>query len=224
VTNYYFAEKAKVLVFETTGDEKEFKPGIFRWDIEAEQGNHIVSGKGDYKQLTLNKEGSLIAFLADTADEGKNDKKDYKLYSWSGKDSGENTAKELLNNGANGMEDNWEISANGRLSFSKSGKRIFFGTAPVKPEKDTTILEEELPVLDVWHWNEPVLQTQQLNRKNSDMRKTYMAAYDFKKDKMVQLQTKDLSGMTCIGTTPWIHAGIAIILRHERNIRLLIQY
>ncbi len=198
VTSYYFAEKGKTLVFETTGDNKDFEPGIFRWDIEGERGNYVISGKGDYKQLTLNKKGTLIAFMADTANEGENDKKDYKLYSWSSENDGENAANEILSNEAKGIADNWEISANGRLSFSKSGKKLFFGTAPIKSEKDTTILQEELPVLDVWTWNEPVLHTQQLKRKSSDMRKTYMAAYDFDTKKMVQLQTEDLSGVSLI--------------------------
>ncbi len=193
VTQYEFAEEKSILLYISTGDDKDIEPGIYLYDIDAGKQTALITGKGEYKQLSQNKEGSLIAFLADTSDT-RDKKKKYSLYA----SNGGAPAREILTNTDNGIPDNWEISENGRISFSESEKRIFFGSAPIKPEKDTTILEEELPHLDVWTWNEPVLHTEQLNRLNRDQKKTYMAVYHFDTDKMAQLETEDLSGISLI--------------------------
>ncbi len=89
---------------------------------------------------------------------------------------------------------------NGSLSFSDNGTRLFYGTAPKKAPRDTTILEEEIPVLDVWHWNEEILQTVQLNNKDSDSKRSYLAVYLIDKNKAVQLETDLFTGIRKIKT------------------------
>ncbi|MDD5284169.1 MAG: hypothetical protein PHF43_08600, partial [Bacteroidales bacterium] len=42
------------------------------------------------------------------------------------------------------IKDGWQISDNREPVFSKSGHRIFFGIAPVRPVKDTTLLEADI--------------------------------------------------------------------------------
>lgn len=107
-------------------------------------------------------------------------------------------AKKVLDNTNTAIPSGWEISANGRISFAEKTNRVFFGTAPIRPEKDTTVLEEEIPVLDVWLWDEPMLHTQQINQKSRLLRKTYLAVYHADQDKMVQLENKELSGVSLI--------------------------
>lgn len=193
VTQYYFAEEKEILVFVSTGDDKEFNAGLYHYDLKKNDQTLLLTGEGDFKQITLNKEGSLVALLAEIS-EDKEDKKNYEMYLW----SGNSVAEKVLDNANEAIPENWEISANGRLSFSESENRIFFGTAPVKPENDTTILKEEIPVLDVWHWNEHVLQTQQINNKSRDLKKTYMAVFHIDKSEMVQLQTKKIDRLSLI--------------------------
>ena len=71
------------------------------------------------------------------------------------------------------------ISEYGNPEFSKSGKRLFFGTAPVLPPKDTTIVEIDKVKVDIWNYNDDYLQTYQLNHLQRDLRKNYLAVYDF---------------------------------------------
>ena len=51
-------------------------------------------------------------------------------------------------------------------SFSRSGERLFFGVAPVPPEKEEEKDDEEDDEpeveLDIWHWQDPLLQPMQL--------------------------------------------------------------
>ena len=58
-----------------------------------------------------------------------------------------------------GMKLGITISEFGKVSFSKNGKRLFFGTAPVQPPKDTTLVDIDLAKLDIWHYNDDYLQT-----------------------------------------------------------------
>ncbi len=131
-----------------------------------------------------------MAYLRAVSKE-KNGIDHFNLYLWNGND----TAKEIVPDISDAFTKNYEISENGNLDFSDSENRLFFGTAPEKEPKDTTILEEEIPVLDVWTWNEEELHTVQLNNRNRDLKKSYLAVYDIDSDKTVQLETKQFSGI-----------------------------
>ena len=91
VTDYIFAEEKEVLAFVSTGDDKDFMPGVYVYDFSNNAQSELLTGKGEYKQLSLNKTGSAIAFIADTTG---NKKKSYSLYYW----YNEGFAKEILNN------------------------------------------------------------------------------------------------------------------------------
>ena len=49
----------------------------------------------------------------------------------------------------------------GKLQFSKSASRLFFGTSPEPRQKDTLQLAENRPNVQVWSWDEPVQYTVQ---------------------------------------------------------------
>ncbi|NOQ27240.1 MAG: prolyl oligopeptidase family serine peptidase [Bacteroidales bacterium] len=191
VTDYYFAKEKEVLAFVSTGDDKEFIPGVYLFDLNTQKQTEILTGKSTYKQVSINKSGSLLALLADTT---KNKIKNYNMYLW----NGQGLAKEIINNNDEGILENWEISVEGGITFSELNNRIFFGTQVIKPEKDTTILDEEIAKLDVWHWNESVLHSQQINTKADDLKKSYLAVYQIKEKKIVQLEKPEYTGISII--------------------------
>jgi len=187
VSQYLFAEEKEVLVYISEGDST-FEAGIYVSNLPAATETKILEGKGKFEQLAINKSGNLVAFLADTTDAKE---PDYKLYL---SENAEN-AESILDNNSSSIPENWEISENGALTFSDNGERLFYGTAPVKIPKDTTVLEEEIPVLDVWLWDEDELHTVQLNNRNKDLKKTFLAVYHIDSEKAVQLETKQFSGV-----------------------------
>ncbi len=193
VTSYVFAEEGHALTFISTGDDKDFEAGVYVFNADENSNKAIFTGKAEYKQLSIKKDAGSIAFLANFVKDKKAPKK-YSLHLW----NGEGMAKLVVDNSNTAIPEDWEISANGRLSFADKTDRVFFGTAPIRPVKDTTVLEEEIPVLDIWLWDEPMLHTQQLNQKSRLLRKTYMAVYHADQDKMVQLENKDYSRMGLI--------------------------
>ncbi|MDA3839701.1 MAG: hypothetical protein PF572_01300 [Patescibacteria group bacterium] len=191
VTDYILAENKEILAFITTGDDKDFKAGVYYYNLKKNSQKEIIIAKGQYKQLSLNTIGDKLAFLADTI----SDKKDsYSLYYWN------NTSgiQEIANNANENIKENWEISENGNIKFSKKTNRLFFGTAPIKPEKDTTILDGEIPKLDIWHWNESVLHSQQLYSREKDLKKTFLTVCNLNNKKIVQLETPKYTGISLI--------------------------
>ncbi|MCG8582354.1 MAG: prolyl oligopeptidase family serine peptidase [Bacteroidales bacterium] len=191
VTDYLFAKNKEVIAFITTGDDNDLKPGVYYYNLLDTDKTVVLAGKGTYKQLTLNKTGSRLAFLADTTD---NKKPGYNLYLWNLNEG----LNKLASANTKGIKDGWEISENGTIKIADKTNRIYFGLAPAKPERDTTKLEEEIPELDVWHWNEPILHTEQLNTKKNDLIKSYLAVYHIDDNQIVQLEQKSFSAIELI--------------------------
>lgn len=191
VSSYLFADEKEALVFISEGKDSTFEAGIYVLSLTENSTRKIFDGKEKFKQLTINKTGKKVAFVGDVSKEKKNDEPKFSLYYWNDTEK----ASEILNSTNTVIPENWEISENWRLSFSENGNRLFFGTAPEKAPKDTTILEEEIPVLDIWHWNEEELQSAQIVNKNRDLKKSYLAVFHLDSEKTIQLETPVFSGI-----------------------------
>ncbi|MFO7853353.1 MAG: prolyl oligopeptidase family serine peptidase [Bacteroidota bacterium] len=184
VTEYYFAEKGRQLFFVSTGDDKEFESGIYLYEIDKGELNEVMTGDNEYKQLSITEDGDMLAFLAAGGDDKDSD---YSLFLWLG-----DRPIELVNNENSAFREQWEISENGSIKFSGNGKRLFFGTAPVRPERDSTILDEEYPNVDIWHGSEGTLHTVQVINREREMKRTYLAMYDRETEKTLQVETEDI--------------------------------
>lgn len=192
VTDYSFAEDKEILAFVSTGDDNDFEAGVYQYNLDKKKLTTVMQGEAKYKQLNINEDGSRLAFVSDSTSTKKDE--DYALYFWEGKGK----ANEIVNNNNEELPEDWKISEHGKPRFSKSNDRLFFGTAPKLPEIDTTVPDDEIPVLDVWHWDEPVLQSRQLNNRERNLKKNYMAVYHLDQEKMVQLESKDYTGIKLI--------------------------
>lgn len=190
VNNYLFAEDKEALVFISEGKDSTFDAGIYVMNLTENLTQKIFDGKGKFKQLTINKTGEEAAFVGDVS-ERKKDETSFSLYYWAGNEK----AGIVADNSNDAIPENWEISENGRLSFSENENRLFFGTALGKAPKDTTILDEEIPVLDIWHWNEEELQSAQIVNKNRDSKKSYLAVFHLDSEKAIQLETPVFCGI-----------------------------
>ena len=182
VTGYLLAEKAPVLICSTSGDEKSLEPGVIVIDLDKNRKTELLKGKGKYKQLALSKDGKRAAFLSttDLKDKAGNT---YSLFWWNG------SGRALLaaNRGTPGIPEGWIINENSGLVFAEKSSRLFFGTSPEYKIKDTTILDEDRPNVDVWHYAEGKLHSVQVINRQNDLKKSYMAVYHCDDKKEVQL-------------------------------------
>lgn len=90
------------------------------------------------------------------------------------------------------MLPDYMVSENGDVHFSKDGQRLFFGTAPIPMPKDTAVKDIDAVKLDIWNYKDDYLQTQQLSRLKSDLRRNYLAVFTPANNKMIQLGSEDL--------------------------------
>jgi hypothetical protein len=187
VTGYVFAEEAPVLLCSTTGDGKDVEPGVIIINLKKDRHQTLYSGKGKYKQLTLSKDGERAAFMV-SSDEKDKAGNTFSLF-WS-KASG--NALLAANRGTPGIPEGWIINENARLIFGEKSSRLYFGTSPEYKLKDTSILDEDRPNVDVWHYAEGKLHTVQAIDKPRNINKTYMAVYHCDKKKVVQLATPEM--------------------------------
>ena len=142
----------------------------------------LFEDRGTACRLALSETGDRLAFLyhRDTAKIVG-----YDLYGWSVR-SGE--ARLLLDSLSEGLPSGWGISKYGNLWFSKDASRLFFGTAPIPPEqREDSLDDEDKPKLDIWNWNDGLLQTMQKIGLKSEQQRTYLAEYSFGQERMHQL-------------------------------------
>lgn len=195
VTQYTFVEEKEYLIFVSTGIDTEFLAGIYRLNLNTNQQELLMEAKGIYKQIQPKKDGSMIAFLHDTTTKEK-DAKNFSLYLWKEKEAA--AAQIIVDKHIKNFPKNWEISSNNNIQFADKTNRLYFGIAPIHPEEDTTILKEEIPELDVWHYNEPVLQTVQIVNREQDLKKAFLAVYHIDNSEMVQLETPQFTNISLI--------------------------
>jgi dipeptidyl aminopeptidase/acylaminoacyl peptidase len=191
VVEYVLSKNGQKLVIEQSRDPKDSlgKTLVLCYDIRKGFPDTLSYGGNVFKNFTISEDGSQVAYLAEREAKPKDLQKFYKL--WYYRD-GMDSAAMLVDKFTTGMPLGASVSEFGLVSFSKSGKRLFFGTAPIPLPKDTTLVDIDLVKLDIWHYNDDYLQTTQLSRLRRDLQENFLAAYDLGQNKMMQLASKEV--------------------------------
>ncbi|HEY0058320.1 MAG TPA: prolyl oligopeptidase family serine peptidase [Flavisolibacter sp.] len=196
VVDYYFDKGGKRLMLRVakSAADKTAQAGVLLYDLQRERLDTILKGGNDFKGFAFSEDGAKAAFLAER-DTAKGVQRFYSLYVYRGEDS----ATLLVNKATPGMTLGHTVSEWGNISFSKSGNRLFFGTAPVAALKDTSLVDIDLVKVDVWHYNDDYLQTQQLFGLQNELRRNYLAVFDFSQNRLQQLGSKALPTIIPMG-------------------------
>jgi dienelactone hydrolase len=198
VTDYQLSKNGKLLAFAVTAPArnapKGIKTGMFVYDIEKDSVKTISTGKGTYRNPVFDDAGGQLAFTAEKNPE-KAQVKPYKLYYYNTK---KDSAEVIAGPGSAGMADKWAVSSDGRLSFSRNGSSLFFGTAPIPKPIDTTLVDFETAKLDIWNYKDEYLQPEQLKNLQRDLRRSYLAIIkpDDADKKLIQLADKYIEQVT----------------------------
>ncbi|WP_443939243.1 prolyl oligopeptidase family serine peptidase [Pedobacter sp. MW01-1-1] len=176
VTDYAFSKDGKQLVFACSGSKKDktAPQGVYLLNTEKGSLKTLIKGKGSFKSFTFDEESEHLAFIGEQSPE-KQEIKDYNIYYNS---LSLDTAQIIVDFDMPGLPDKWSISGDSRLNFSKDGKKLFFGIAPIKKAKDTTIVDFEVAKVDVWNYKDDYLQPMQLRNADRDSKKSYLSVID----------------------------------------------
>jgi dipeptidyl aminopeptidase/acylaminoacyl peptidase len=188
VVDYYFNKYGQKLMMRIAKSPRDTssRNGVLMYDLAKEKLDTILRGGNDFKGFAFSEDGSKAAFVAERDTATKALQRFYQLYVYNGQDS----AQPLVSKATSGMQVGTTVSEWSNVAFSKSGNRLFFGTAAILPPRDTTLVDIDLVKLDVWHYNDDYLQTQQLFGLNTELRRNYLAVFDFPGNKMEQLASK----------------------------------
>lgn len=200
VLEFYFNKTGQKLLIETSKNPKDSlsKPAVLLYDLRKGIADTLSRSGNDFKNFAMTDDGSQVAYVAERDAKQKDLQKFYRL--WYFKEGrpddpvgrGMDSATILVDKNSVGMKLGMTISENGTVSFSKSGKRLFFGTAPIQPPKDTTLVEFEHPKVDIWNYNDDYLQTVQLFRLQNDLKQNYLAVCELDAGTVKQLGSKEI--------------------------------
>jgi dipeptidyl aminopeptidase/acylaminoacyl peptidase len=185
VTEYEVAKNGKRLAFASTGADST-KTGVYIFEPATNQLTLIHAGvpKHKFKKLSFDENGDQLAFVADLDTNAKVQIRLPKLFYWK---AGDATATRLADETTQPAAQGWLISSEYTPKFSKDGAKLFFGTNPKPIVQDTTLLNEEIVNVEVWHWQDAKLQTQQKVSLERDRKKSYLAMVSLSDKKLVQL-------------------------------------
>jgi dipeptidyl aminopeptidase/acylaminoacyl peptidase len=191
VLEYYFSKNGQKLLMEMSKTPKDSmsKPYVLLYDLRKGFGDTISRSGNDFRNFTLSDDGSQVAYLAERDAKPKDLQKFYKIWYYK---EGMDSASLLVDKNSVGMHLGMTVSENGTLTFTKLGNRLFFGTAPIQPPKDTTLVDIDAVKVDVWHYNDDYLQTTQLFRLQRELQRSYMAVYLFDSNTVHQLASNEL--------------------------------
>lgn len=213
VVSFEFSKSGNLLVFSTSTKDQPGEDGVWVMDLNRGSVSPVLTGLGEYRGLAINDSGNGVAFLTNRDDyESKSPK--WSLYHWR---TGQKKALPTVTPESSGMAEGWSLAAGSQPVFSEDGRRLFFNTAPLPPaEKEES--GEPQAKLDLWHWQDPQLQPQQLIRAEQDRNRSYRAVYDLKSKKMTQLATREIPQVTI---DPRSSSDVAVGTSQEKYKKLM---
>lgn len=178
VTEYQFTTTGDTLFFIRRPNKKDsiLTAGLYMYFPKTRQLTSIF--KSDLSQKihlpTLSEDNKQLVFYA-RLDSTKSGKENISILHYR---TGDHQAKVLIDNDLPGLDSGYRISINRALNFSKSGTRLFFGIAEKPLEKDSTIVDSEVAKLDIWHYQEPLIQTVQLKGIGREEKRSFFSVFN----------------------------------------------
>ncbi len=187
VTKYAFSKNGELCAFVTIAGDSIDSVHVAYYNTNKKKYTSVFNKPGFSENISVDEQGKQFVFTysTDTIKE-----KAFGLYY-------SNLSKNKLNlisgNDFSNLTAGWSVSKNGKIYFNKTGSELYFGTAPqpVHMPKDT-LTEDEKVSVDIWHWKDIQLQPQQLKQLEKEKKRSYVAVYFPKSDKITQLANEKI--------------------------------
>jgi dipeptidyl aminopeptidase/acylaminoacyl peptidase len=190
VADYSFNVYGQRLVLRTVkSKDSSTSNAVLVYDLTKGTLDTILKNGNDFRNFAFTEDGTKLAFLAEMDTNRKAMQPFYDLYLYR---AGSDSAMVLVNKHSVGMQLGYTVSENGTVNFSKTGNRLLFGTALIQPPKDTSLVDLDLVKLDIWNYKDDYLQSQQLNRLATDLKRSYLTVYNFSTGAVHQIGSEGL--------------------------------
>ncbi len=169
----------------TKKDQDGVKQGVFARELATGATVEVLGGYSNVSGMTTDEDDKMLAFTSDLRTFGEKDKES-EVYLWRFDDK---PARRVLTKDTQGIPADHKIGSSG-LSFSRDGSVMMLSVSQPELEDLPKILSEDEVELDLWHWQDGLLQTMQA--KQSDPRKASLSvAYHMDVDRAVVLGTPE---------------------------------
>jgi len=195
-TTFAFDQASAFLAYVQSVEDGEGN-GLFVRDLKAPASAAITASQTDqgrYDQITWSEHASVLAFAAATEEDGP-----ATIWRWDGTSR---TARQLAS--ATQAPAGWMVPLKCDLAWSKDGQRLFFGYRPAAPKPAAAPKKDGAPdpydvsgilartELDVWHWNDPQINSQQKKTWSREKDRTYRAVIHQADGRTVRLADLDM--------------------------------
>ncbi|MEW5982199.1 MAG: prolyl oligopeptidase family serine peptidase [Acidobacteriota bacterium] len=195
VTTFAFDDTSTFLAYVQSVEDGQGN-GLFVRDLTAPTAALVVNQTdgGRYDQVTWATDASALAFATSTKEDGP-----AAIWRWDGTSR---AARQLAP--ATQAPDGWTIPLKSDLAWSKDGQRLFFGFKPVASKTDAAAKKDGAPSpydvdailakaeVDIWHWNDPRINSQQKKTWTREKDRTYRAVIHQADGRIVRLAGLDM--------------------------------
>lgn len=171
ILDYNISPKGKWVVYTLEGNKKDslVAKGVFLLNTQTNQTQPLHSEKGTYKGFSFDENETYLSFYGNHDDE-KALIKYHKLYIT---DLNTQKVAKVIDQNYPGVPKDWYISGDKNLDFSKNGKTLFLGVAPIPKAKDTLTLSVDQAVVDIWGYKDDYIQPIQLKNLDRELKRSY---------------------------------------------------
>jgi dipeptidyl aminopeptidase/acylaminoacyl peptidase len=190
VTEFAISDNDSVLAY-ATQTKAGGHDGVHVYDVASGGTHDVLTGNGRYRKLALARDGAHLAFLSDTATFA-GVPRDALYIADTHADGKPVTA---VDTGTAGLPAAMTPNANGSVTFSRDGARVFLGTAAAPTPLPAAATPKPMAV-DIWTWHDDKLQSAQRHDADTELKRTYTGMYDIAAARYVQLGDVALRDVT----------------------------
>ncbi len=204
---YFFNDLGEILLVESSkknGDSLK-KAAVLKHRLKTSSTDTLFSGFNDAKNYAIDEAGEQIAFVVEKDSSAKSLQKFYKLLYHK---QGLGKADIVFDRTSKDMPTGFTVSSDYNNNFSKDGSQLFYGIAPLRKLKDTSLVDFETARLDIWHYNDDYLQPQQLVQLQQELRRSHVMVFHPNNKSLVRLGSDTTENIQLVneGNAPFVFA------------------
>lgn len=208
VLEYLITKDASYLVYTVSSEEEPEADGIYAYRPADGSSLTVLAGEGNYKRLAADEEETKLAFVTDR-DDFEADTPTFNLYGWGFGAGGAELW--VSHGGTGGFPEGMAVSDKSDVSFNDAGSIVMFGIKEIpEPEPEEDEDDEEKAVFDLWHWNDPYPQPQQLVIQERVENNTWESVYHIDSGEFVKLadETAPEVWLSDDGSVAWAQTNV----------------
>ena len=225
VTEFYNSPKADILITLSPQDHKYNFLTVYNFNQNNYQNNRLelIKNIKSVKQMLikpdLNNTSNFVCFMASSDTFTDELKQSYVAHTF--KISNDNSIQKHLAFNDSTIQlkhPNWQLSAFKKLLLASNGETLYFGVKNKFIDKDTSIAEIDRVQVDIWHHQDPYLQTEQLKNNNQILKHSLLSVWNLKNESWQVLQDSNSNEDLALQTGDehyYYYAVKTDILKHQ---------